>query len=69
MLPYLIQPPQGLADWFVAKHTTDEALLRRLFSKYGFKDLNHKLPGMCRSDADRQTEVSKRVHKPQAVGF
>ena len=27
----------GLADWFVIKHTKDQALLRYLLSKYGFK--------------------------------
>jgi len=30
------QLPEGLADWFVAKHTTDEALFRHLLSKHGF---------------------------------
>ena len=30
-------PGDGLADWFVIKHTRDEALSRDLFSKYGFK--------------------------------
>ena len=27
----------GLADWFVIKHSRDEALSRDLLSKYGFK--------------------------------
>ena len=27
----------GVADWFVIRHTRDEALLRDLLSKYGFK--------------------------------
>ena len=27
----------GLADWFVIKHTRDEALSSDLLSKYGFK--------------------------------
>ena len=27
----------GLADWFVIKHTRDEALPSDLLSKYGFK--------------------------------
>ena len=30
-------PGNGLADWFVIKHTRDEALSRDLLSKYGFK--------------------------------
>ena len=30
-------PGDGLADWFVIKHTRDEALSRYLLSKYGFK--------------------------------
>ena len=30
-------PGGGLADWFVIKHTRDEALSRDLLSKYGFK--------------------------------
>ena len=30
-------PRDGLADWFVIKHTRDEALSRDLLSKYGFK--------------------------------
>ena len=30
-------PGDGLADWFVIKHTRDEALSRDLLSKYGFK--------------------------------
>ena len=30
-------PGNGLADWFVIKHTKDQALLRDLLSKYGFK--------------------------------
>ena len=29
-------PRDGLADWFVIKHTRDEALSRDLLSKYGF---------------------------------
>ena len=29
-------PKDGLADWFVIKHTKDEALWRDLLSKYGF---------------------------------
>lgn len=30
-------PGNGLVDWFVNKHTKDQALLRDLLSKYGFK--------------------------------
>ena len=30
-------PGDGLADWFVIKHTRDEELSRDLLSKYGFK--------------------------------
>ena len=30
-------PGNGLVDWFVIKHTKDQALLRDLLSKYGFK--------------------------------
>ena len=30
------QLSEGLADWFVEKHTTDEALFRHLLSKHGF---------------------------------
>ncbi|CAH3182063.1 unnamed protein product, partial [Porites lobata] len=30
-------PGNGLADWFVIKHTKDQVLLRYLLSKYGFK--------------------------------
>ncbi|CAH3190005.1 unnamed protein product, partial [Porites evermanni] len=30
-------PGDGLADWFVIKHTRDDALSRELLSKYGFK--------------------------------
>ena len=30
-------PGNGLADWFVIKHTQDQELLRYLLSKYGFK--------------------------------
>ena len=30
------QLPEGLADWFVAKHTKDEALFRHLLSRHGF---------------------------------
>lgn len=30
-------PGNGLADWFVIKHTKDQALLRDLLSKYDFK--------------------------------
>ena len=30
-------PGDGLADWFVIKHTRDKALSRDLLSKYGFK--------------------------------
>ena len=30
-------PRDGLTDWFVIKHTRDEALSRDLLSKYGFK--------------------------------
>ena len=30
-------PRDGLADWFVIKHTRDEALSRELLFKYGFK--------------------------------
>ena len=30
-------PGNGLADWFVIKHTKDQALLCYLLSKYGFK--------------------------------
>ena len=29
-------PKDGLADWFVIKHTKDPALSRDLLSKYGF---------------------------------
>ena len=29
-------PADGLADWFVIKHTCDNALKRELLSKYGF---------------------------------
>ena len=29
-------PGNGLVDWFVIKHTKDQALLRDLLSKYGF---------------------------------
>ena len=29
-------PGDGLADWFVIKHTKDPALSRDLLSKYGF---------------------------------
>ena len=29
-------PEDGLADWFVIKHTKDQSLSRRLRSKYGF---------------------------------
>ena len=29
-------PEDGLADWFVIKHTKDQSLLRDLRSKYGF---------------------------------
>ena len=34
------QFPEGLADWFVAKHTIDEALFRHLLSKHGFATQN-----------------------------
>ena len=29
-------PEDGLADWFVIKHTHDNALKRELLSKHGF---------------------------------
>ena len=29
-------PKDGLADWFVIKHTKDQSLSRGLRSKYGF---------------------------------
>ena len=29
-------PEDGLADWFVIKHSMDQALSRDLLSKYGF---------------------------------
>ena len=29
-------PEDGLADWFVIKHSMDQALSRNLLSKYGF---------------------------------
>ena len=35
--PYLEIPEDGLADLFVIKHTRDDALLRDLLCKYGFK--------------------------------
>lgn len=35
--PYLEIPEDGLADFFVIKHTRDEVLARDLLSKYGFK--------------------------------
>lgn len=41
---HLRQPTQGLADWFVAKHTTDEVLLRQVLSRHGFKTPGHATP-------------------------
>ena len=35
--PGLEDQGDGLADWFVIKHSRDEALSRDLLSKYGFK--------------------------------
>ena len=51
---HLRQPSQGLADWFVAKHTTDEVLFRQVLSRHGFKTPGHEMPRVI---AD-QTEVS-----------
>ena len=42
--PYWGQPPQGLADLFVAKHTNDETLRQQLLSKNGFMTPNHESP-------------------------
>ena len=35
--PGLEDQGDGLADWFVIKHSRDEVLSRDLLSKYGFK--------------------------------
>ena len=39
----------GLADWFVIKHTKDQALLRYLLSKYGFKAADAKQVGKTKN--------------------
>ena len=39
-------PGDGLADWFVIKHTKDEGLSRDLLSKYGFKAADAKQVGI-----------------------
>lgn len=39
---------EGLADWFVARHTTDEALFRNLLSHYGFTTPGHEIPRVYR---------------------
>ena len=43
---YLDIPEDGLADLFVIKHTRDEALLRDLLSKNGFKAADAKQVGI-----------------------
>ena len=58
--PYWGQPPQGLADLFVAKHTNDETLRQQLLSKNGFVTPNHESP---RNDQlNNQTEVGRWAH-------
>ena len=42
-------PGNGLADWFVIKHTKDEELLRYLLSKYGFKAANATQVGITKN--------------------
>ena len=44
--PYLEIPENGLADFFVIKHTRDEALLRDLLSENGFKAADATLVGI-----------------------
>ena len=47
---YLEIPEDGLADFFVIKHTSDEALSRDLLSKYGFKAANATQVGIISSN-------------------
>ena len=44
-------PGNGLADWFVIKHTKDQALLRYLLSKYGFKAADATQVGITKNKA------------------
>ena len=39
----------GLADWFVIKHTKDQSLLRHLLSKNGFVAADATLVGISKS--------------------
>ena len=41
-------PKDGLADWFVIKHTKDQALSLDLFSKYGFVAVDATQVGISR---------------------
>ena len=44
-------PGNGLADWFVIKHTKDQALLCYLLSKYGFKAADATQVGITKNKA------------------
>lgn len=62
--PHSRQPPDGLADWFVAKHTTDEALFRFVLSRQGFRAPSREFPRLSVRGYTDPTEVGRlRVGK------
>ena len=62
--PHTGQPPDGLADWFVAKHTTDEALFRGVLSRQGFRAPSREFPRLSVRVYIDPTEVGRlRVGK------
>ena len=51
----------GLADWFVIRHTRDEALSSDLFSKYGFKAADATKVGACLIQLKNNTEIRRAI--------